>query len=358
MTRLSQMWWTQFHGPAKFLDTFCRGTAQGGCFFLRHTENIPWYTQFQGRVYERLQQEVGHFQLEAAVDLPEGAGPQWFVEHFLPQHVSNFLSTTKLSAFLTQTGGLRGRAVWLRTTSQDQLQSWLEQLSQFASTPEAQETIFILEGSGATSTRRRVKLFDADTAFTAFDTIQLCTIAINETSCQEMLKPYLTHLLSQLCGSDPNLVELLLEQGETLARDPQTATACLGLDAGTIDRHVRRAQITLILPLLEDMRIYLLTQLYEACEAQLPFQETLGRYTNQYKQVFELEVRHLHHFYQNGTLRMTDSQQAVTQAAYDAGNHFRHNMTSMPFDQVENLLLLSNRISTKSASPHRLPSSL
>lgn len=345
MSRLSQLWWTQFHGPSKFLEAFCRETALGGCFFLRHTEDIPWYFQFQDLVLERLRLEVGHFRLEEPVDLPEDAGPQWFVEHFLPQHSSNFLSTTKLSAFLTQTGGLRNRAVWLRAANPDQLPPWLEQLSRFAATPAARETIVILEGRGSVPTRRRVKLFDVDEAFTAFDTIQMCTIAINEAPCQEMLKPYLTHLLSQLCGSEPWLVDLLLEQGETLARDPQAAAACLGLDPGAIDRRVRRAQMTLILPLAEDMRVWLLTQLYEPCRALLPFEEELGRYINRYEQVFELEVRHLYHFSHSGELPMTDVQQSVTQAAYDAGNHFRHNMTPMPFSKVEELLHLSNQIS-------------
>ena len=132
MSHLAQLWWSQFHGPAQFLDRFCREAALGGCFFLRHTQEIPWYFQFQELVLESLQREVGHFRQEEPEDLPEDGSPQWFVERFLPQQASNFLSTTKLSAFLAQTGGLRGRVVWLRTCDPDQLALWLEQLSQLA----------------------------------------------------------------------------------------------------------------------------------------------------------------------------------------------------------------------------------
>lgn len=344
MTRLSRLWWEQFHGPAKFLEEFCREAAQGGCFFLRHARPIPWYFRFQELVFERLQREVGHFRLEEPADLPQGAGPQWFVERFLPQSASNFLSTTRLSALLTQTGGLKGRAVWLRVEEPDQLPLWLEQLSQFAVTPASRETIFILEGGGQLPTRRKVKLFDADGAFTPFDGVQLCTIAANETPCPELLKPYLTHLLDQLCGPEPGLVELLLDQGEGLMEDPQTAAGCLGLDADAVDRRVRRAQMILLLPIVEDMRVALLTQLYDQCKRLLPFEETTGIHTNDYREVFELEVRHLRNFKRNGQLQMSDGQWALAQAAYDAGNHFRHNMNPLSFQRVEELLRLAEGI--------------
>lgn len=344
MSHLAQLWWSQFHGPAQFLDRFCREAALGGCFFLRHTQEIPWYFQFQELVLESLQREVGHFRQEEPEDLPEDGSPQWFVERFLPQQASNFLSTTKLSAFLAQTGGLRGRVVWLRTCDPDQLALWLEQLSQLAVTPAARETIFILEGRSPIPTRRKVKLFDADGAFSPFDAVQLCTIAANETPCRELLKPYLTHLLDQLCGPEPGLVELLLDQGEELARDPQSAAACLDLDAETLDRRVRRAQMILLLPIAEDMRVHLLTQLQDQCQKLLPFAEMIGTHTNTYEQVFELEVRHLRNFKRNGQLQMTDSQWSVAQAAYDAGNHFRHNMSPMAFPQVEQLLQLAETL--------------
>lgn len=344
MTRLSQLWWTQFHGPAQFLEEFCRSAAQGGCFFLRHTEVIPWYYQFQELVLEGLQREVGHFRQEELAEVPENASPQWFVERFLPQHASNFLSTTRLADFLTQTGGLRRRVLWLRTDHPETLQVWLERLSQFAVTSAAKETILILEGRSPLPTRRKVKLFDVDEAFTPFDSVQLCTIAANEVSCQGLLKPYLTHLLDQLCGTDPGAVELLLEQGEALVRDPQAGAACLDLDRDTVDRRVRRAQLICLLPLAEDIRVYLLEQLKGQCQALLPFDEIVNGYKNEYHEVFELEPRHLHNFLKWKQIEMTSEQETLTEAAWDVGNKLRHQMDPLPFSMVENLLRLAGGI--------------
>lgn len=344
MIRLSQLWWTQFHGPAKFLEDFCREAVLGGCFFLRHTDAIPWYFQFQDLVFERFRQEVGHFRLEEPADLPGDGGDQWFVERFLPRYASNFLSTTRLSAFLAQTGGLRGRVVWLRVDNPRQLSLWLEELSRFAATPAARETIFILEGGGQLPTRRKVKLFDADGAFTSFDAVQLCTIAANETSCQELLKPYLTHLLDQLCGPEPDQVDLLLDQGEDLMRDPQSAASCLGLDADTVDRRVRRAQLILLLPIVEDIRVHLLTQLHSQCRQLLPFEEVIRGYKNVYNEVFELEVRNLHTFKDCGEIQVTGEQRRLIDAAWEVGNKLRHQMHPLPFAQVEELLQLAKGI--------------
>lgn len=342
MRRLSQLWWSQFHGPASFLENFCQSAAQGGCFFLRHTGEIPWYYQFQDMVLEGLQREAGHFRQEEPVELPEDSSQQWFVERFLPQHASNFLSTTPLAGFLAQTGGLRRRVLWLKTERQEQLQAWLELLSQFAAEPAARESVIILEGRSPLPTRRKVKLFDADSAFTPFDSVQLCTIAANESPCQQLLKPYLTHLLDQLCGRDPGAVELLLDQGEALVRDPQAGAECLGLDPEDVTRRVRRAQMILLLPIVEDMRVYLLTQLQDQCQKLLPFSETLNSYVNTYEQVFELEVRHLRTFRNSGGLQMSEFQWTVTQEAWAAGNHFRHNMNTLPFSAVETLLRLAD----------------
>lgn len=343
MSELSQLWWTQVYGPNAFLDEFCQELSRGGCFFLRHDRALPWPWQFLNEVHRRVQLLQGHFGVGEPVDVPEdvpesGLG-QWFVERFLPRQADNFLSTTPLPAFLAEFRGLTHRMVWLRVWSEVQLKQWLALLSQFAVRPESKDCIVILEGGGRLPSRRKVELFDADSAFSPFDVVQFCTIVANHARCEGLYKPYLTHLLDQLCAQDPSLAELLAEYGGELVADPAGKAVCLGMDPVEADRRIRRAQLLLLLPIIEDIRLHSLRQLYQQCLPLLPIHDDYG---NELTDVYEMELRHIVHYYHCGQLPMSAEQWNEVKTAYEIRNSLMHNMTSMPFHDVERLLLLAD----------------
>jgi len=335
VSSFSNLWWTQVHGPAVFLDKFCQTAARGGCFFLHHSSALPWQQSFQSEVCRQIQILQGHFHIEEPVDIPEGEAEQWFVDRFLPECASNFLSTTRLSDFLSETKGLAHCLLWLRAHTPQQTKQWLALLAPFAATAEAADTIVILEGDGQAPKRFKIKAFDADGAFTAFDVVQLCTIAANTAVCLELYKPYLTHLLSQLCGRGPHRVELLYEQWESLLEDPAATAACLGLDSAEAGRRVRRAQLLLLLPIIEDIRIYSLTQLHPQCQSLIPMQDDYG---NEVAEVYEMELRHLVYYAKRGDITMSEHQRTMVETAYHIRNALMHQMAPLPFEDIRQIL--------------------
>lgn len=338
MSGFSKLWWTQAHGPSAFLDDFCQTAARGGCFLLRRSSALPWPRSFQTEVYRRIQMIQGHFRLEEPIDIPDSGAEQWFVDRFLPEHTSNFLSTTRLPDFLAETRGLTCRLLWLRAQTPQQTKQWLELLAPFAAKPEAMDTIVVLEGDGQAPKRFKIKTFDADGAFTPFDVVQLCTVAANAAQCRELFKPYLTHLLSQLCGRDPYRVELLQAQGETLLEDPVAGATCLGLDIADIAQRIRRAQLLLLLPIIEDIRIYSLTQLYPQCQLLLPMRDDYG---NELDEVYEMELRHIVHSANRGDITMSQHQRTEVETAYNIRNALMHHMAPLPFDEIKQILRIS-----------------
>ncbi len=171
MSSFSNLWWTQVHGPAAFLDGFCQTVARGGCFLLRNSSLLPWPQAFQSEVYRWIQMHQGHFHTAEPVDIPDGGAEQWFVDRFLPEHASNFLSTTHLANFLAETGGLACRLLWLRVQTPQQTRQWLELLAPFAARTQAADTVVILEGDGKPPKRFKIKDFDAGEAFSGFDVV-------------------------------------------------------------------------------------------------------------------------------------------------------------------------------------------
>ncbi len=148
MNEFSKLWWTQVHGPALFLNEFCQTAARGGCCLLRHSSALPWPQLFQAEVYRRIQMIQGHFRMEESVDIPDGEAEQWFVDRFLPEHASNFLSTTRLPDFLADTKGLARRLLWLRARTPQQTKQWLELLAPFAARAEAMDAIEMAQKNG------------------------------------------------------------------------------------------------------------------------------------------------------------------------------------------------------------------
>ena len=335
MNEFSKLWWIQVHGPSAFLDEFCQAAARGGCFLLRGASALPWPQSFQAEVYRRIQANQGHFHTEEPVDLPEDSGERWFVERFLPEHASNFLSSTPLSDFLAETGGLAHRLLWLRSPDPERIRQWLERLAPCAAGPGAADAIIILEGDGPAPKRFKFKPFDAGQAFTGFDVVQLCTVAANAAPCRERYKPYLTHLLGQLCGREPYRVELLQAQGEALLENPAAGAASLGLDAVDTARRIRRAQLLLLLPILEDIRMHSLTQLYDQCKRLLPTRDDYG---NELKEVYELELRHIVHFANCGGIAPPPQLDSQVRAAQTARNSLMHHMAPLPFDDIKGIL--------------------
>lgn len=338
MNEFSKLWWTQVHGPALFLNEFCQTAARGGCCLLRHSSALPWPQLFQAEVYRRIQMIQGHFRMEEPVDIPDGEAEQWFVDRFLPEHASNFLSTTRLPDFLADTKGLACRLLWLRARTPQQTKQWLELLALFATRAEAMDAIVILAGDGQSPKRFKIKNFDADEAFTAFDVVQLCTVAANVAQCRELFKPYLTHLLNQLCGRDPYRVELLQTQGETMLEDPVAGAACLELDIADIEQRIRRAQLLLLLPIIEDIRIHSLTQLHPQCQLLLPMRDDYG---NELDEVYEMELRHIIHYANRGDITMSQHQRTEVETAYNIRNALMHHMAPLPFDDIKQILRIS-----------------
>ncbi len=133
-------------------------------------------------------------------------------------------------------------------------------------------------------------------------------------------------------------MELLQKQGEALLEDPAAGAACLGLDAAEINRRIRRAQLLLLLPIIEDIRIYSLTQLYPQCKALLPRRDDYGKRLNE---VYEMELRHIIHHANQGDITMSKQQDAEVYAAYTVRNALMHQMAPLPFEDIRQILRIS-----------------
>lgn len=326
-TDYETLWWTGVQGPAAMLGQLCQSAALGGCIFLHHQSEPAWPERFRELVMEEVQKRASHLQTKAPVALDTKGEPpaSWFVHAFLPKFESDFLSTTELSQFLAGTGGLNGRVIWLYGAGKDQ-QYWVEQLTAFAQTPAAQNCTVILEMEKKPVRRKKIDTISAERYMTPFDMVQFATIAVSEGEETHQLKSYLVHLCVELAHGRPERLPGLLEQRDALLEDPErVAVALFPMDArDMIVQRIRRAQLKVILPMVEDLRIDFLRVYGDEVGRLLPFDDD---FNNHCVSLYDVELRHL--IFRRSELNIPESAWPSVEVPYQVRNKLMHELSPL-----------------------------
>lgn len=337
LSALDRLWWERVHGPAALREALVGAIQDRGVVFFHHSAPLPWPERFRSLVWEDAESRCGSLRVLPPEDcarapLSEGA----FLARFAPGCAGSFLSTASLPAFLDKRGALDGQALWLFGLEEDDQAAWAARLGEFAALPAAGRCAVVLELDGRRIQRRKVRTISADEVLRPFDVTQLCTMAVGEGGESAGLMDYLSVLCEELAGDDPERLSPLLAARARLPEDPvATVEEVLGLPRPEAARHVRRAQLRLLLPLLEDLRIALLEELAGPCAALLPFED---EFHNQYHAVWDMELRHLVHFRNSGALHIPPGVWNDLSLAYDARNKLTHQMRPLEFSLLRQVL--------------------
>ena len=337
-----QLWWHWVHGPSRLCRELIRAIPGRGCIFLHHSAPLPWAETFRTLVLEEAESRAGSLRVIQPVDCSgQTLSESDFLARFAPACAQGFLSTTALPAYLDKRGALDGQIVWLYGLEEGDQAAWAARLGEFAALPAAGRCAVVLELTGKRIQRKKVLTLSADELLRPFDVTQFCTMAVGEGGESSGLMDYLTCLCTELTGVNPERLPPLLRVRSALLEDPVGTVADLfGLSEGEAVRHVRRAQYKLLLPLLEDLRVSLLTELSEVCAPILPFEDEFG---NQCHTACDMELRHLIHFHNRGKITIPPELWEEVRLAYDARNLLMHQMKPLDFARLRELLSAAAR---------------
>lgn len=337
-----RLWWERVHGPAALREDLVRAIQARGVVFFHHSAPLPWPETFRALVLEDAASRPGALRVRPPEDcfqapLSEGE----FLARFAPQCTQGFLSTTALPAFLDKRGALDGQVLWLCGLAEPDQAAWAARLGEFAALPAAGRCAVVLELTGRRIQRKKVRTISADEALRPFDVTQLCTMAVGEGGEEPGLLDYLAALCVELAGDDPERLPRLLASRSALLEDPvATVEEALGLPEREAVRHVRRAQLKLLLPLLEDLRIALLEELSTSCAALLPFEDEFG---NEYRSVYDMELRHLVHYRNAGGIDVPPEVWSDVRLSHEARNNLMHQMKPLEFSLLRQVLSAAAR---------------
>lgn len=334
------VWWSEIHGPSLLRQALVEEGRKGGILFFHHSRPLPWADALRMQVEEDLQSYAGELCLLPPADL-SGAqrSEQWFVDTFAPEYARDFLSVTALPRFLDRSGALDGKVLWLYGLPEGEESFWTERLAEFAALPAAGRCVVVLEVEGKRYRRKRVADVSADDYIRPFDVTQLCTMAVSVGRESSREKEYLASLCQEGTARDvERLPELLRRREDLLCAPVDTVAQVLTLEYPEAVRRVRRAQLRLLLPLLEDLRLSLLEEHAADCQRLLPFRDEFG---NEYHSEYEMELRHLVYYYKQGELRLSDEEWERVRIPYEARNRLMHQMKALDADMIRQVLELA-----------------
>lgn len=337
-----QLWWERVHGPAALRETLVRAIQSHGVIFFHHSGSLPWPETFRSLVLEEAESRSGTLRVRP----PEDFGGQPlseddFLARFAPQCARGFLSTASLPTFLDKRGALDGQILWLYGLTEEDQAAWAARLGEFAALPAAGRCVVVLELDGKRIQRKKVPTLSTDDVLRPFDVTQFCTMAVSEGGEAPGRMDYLAALCVELAGADPERLPRLLASRAALLEDPvATVEEVLGLSQPAAVRHVRRAQLKLLLPLLEDLRMALLEQNSDACSSLLPFEDDHHNYCTD---LYQIELRHLVHYSNLGALALPDGACSDVRLACEARNKIMHQLKPLDFALLEQVLSIAAR---------------
>ncbi len=337
-----QLWWNRVHGPAALREDLVRAIQSHGVIFFHHSGPLPWPEHFRSLVLEEAESRAGTLRVCPPADcwdqpLSEGD----FLTRFAPQYAQGFLSTASLPTFLDKRGALDGQILWLCGLPEEEQAAWAARLGEFAALPAAGRCVIVLELNGKRIQRKKVRTISSDDVLCPFDVTQFCTMAVSETGEDPGRMNYLAALCVELAGADPERLPRLLACRSALLEEPvATVEEVLGLSQTEAVRHVRRAQLKLLLPLLEDLRVALLEQNFDACSSILPFEDDHHNYCTD---VYQIELRHLVHYCNLGTLDLPADACDDVRLACEARNKIMHQLKPLDFALLEQVLSIAVR---------------
>ena len=335
----AMQWWTRVHGPAQLRRSLAESAGAGGCILLHHSAPLPWAEALRALVQEEVQNGDSRRYILPAMDCTglENTGEDWFLETFAPECAGDYLSAMTFARFLAGRGALDGKMIWLYGMDEAGQERWVERLAEFALQKEAGRCVFLLETTGRRPPRKKkLRTLEAGEFIRPFDVKQLATMAVGEGSENTGEKDYLSSLCIELAGEDPEGLPWLLSDREGLLRGPVgRAQAALGLSEERAAHHVRRAQLQLLLPLVEDLRLALLERNARACQTLLPFEDEFG---NHCESLYQIELRHLIHYRNRGEFFLPAEEWERVRLPYEARNKLMHELQPLDFALLRQVL--------------------
>lgn len=327
-----EIWWGQVPGCMRLIQLITDHLCGGKTVWVSGKEPA-WPEAFRGALKNSmyaLGSGVSFSMLDAG-SLPCGGAP---VEA-LRQHICGLDAAPSFFkdslADLVRSLPEPDIVIWLYGLPSESTARWLDLSAALAARKDVRLTL-ACQIPAPQAVRKNVLSVTPEAAVGPFDMQYFAITLLSRQPHARFLTEYASGLIAEIAQKDAPLCSELCMSPHDLLRSPYDT--CRALMSACDERHIRAslraAQLKYVLPLVEKKRLSFIECLGTRGEDLLPFSDD---FENQINTPPEIELRHLVYFQRQGSLRLSEKEEACLRRLYDVRNRLAH-LLEVPYEAI------------------------
>lgn len=289
-----RVWWSDVTGPHSVIEGIADALSDLEPVALVLPEDSPWPLEMRACAEERIRNGYGLEEMAVEIIDDGGVNP---VEYLLgrfarSEAVRHYRSSFDPHTYLKEHEVLKCKVVWIEVGNANELNAWADFVSKWKPSSTS-DGLFVVETSKRIASTEgilfsRLHEIDYGSCTSSYSISLFNGSLVSERigkGCGTTEKRYLAALLTHVCGSDVEVSAALSEQLEDFGADPigkaeevehsfdgargvtdesNILTLCRRGDEARIARRIWEAQVEVLFPLIETLRLSIIEDL--SCE--------------------------------------------------------------------------------------------
>jgi hypothetical protein len=360
----SNFWWNRITGPNFIVNSVARSLSEGKSVFLLIPDDLPWRAEMRAIIENAYRQDYGNSNVYfSPVDVSEECQEEmpgdYILKTFAKKNQTGYRqgSSQSIQSYIINKGILNNRIIWVKGLTNRSIKIWKDFCEAFNSSS-LETGLFVIE------INESIKCVDSDhisvinySSFVNPYDVQLFSqyLLFDNHNYDGRWKEYLSILVSKLCENDGEIAEHIIsnyslkkssmieiivkvsDQPEFGRRGASPESNNLlrfarQNDIGEINKRIWAAQLQYLFPIVENIRISIITKVSNQIS---PYLHEVIQFGESVTDVLDLEVGSLDFLIQR---HLNDSVlKEKTKLLHDCRNKLAHR-SICDLDEIEALM--------------------
>jgi len=347
----SNFWWNRITGPNFIVNSVARSLSEGKSVFLLIPDDLPWRAEMRAIIENAYRQDYGNSNVYfSPVDVSEECQEEmpgdYILKTFAKKNQTGYRqgSSQSIQSYIINKGILNNRIIWVKGLTNRSIKIWKDFCEAFNSSS-LETGLFVIE------INESIKCVDSDhisvinySSFVNPYDVQLFSqyLLFDNNNYDGRWKEYMSILISKLCENDGEIAEFiisnynlkkssLIEIITKVADQPEFGRRGAAPDSnnllrfarqndtGEINKRIWAAQLQYLFPIVENIRISIITKVSNQIS---PYLHEVNQYGESITDVYDLEVGSLDFLVQR---HLNDSVlKEKTKLLHDCRNKLAH----------------------------------
>ncbi len=287
MREYYEIWWEHITGPMRFVERIERNINDDKCTVLCVPITLPWGDEFREVIIKNIINAEKWFEIidddqEKAADVGNYL-LQRFAEEKIKTSYAYYSHNTPIEKYLKNNEVLKDKVLLIKNVSGSSLSKWTTFLRRYKSRNNNEGT-FILETNEQFNGRGTICVIKYNEFVSIYDAHLFTSIVASQSSNEELLHQYITHLADSLCEMNVELMVKFIENIDFNEDDIISSySKYFHISVSELAYKVWKAQIQVAFPLIEVARVNFVRKYEDSIKDCLPVEQFEENVENPYE---------------------------------------------------------------------------